>query len=368
MSDRATAAPFRMTATVWRGITVAAAAVAVFACGAGEPAAPRVVEFAGPAMGTTWSVKVVAEPEGLSADESRSIDRAIRDELTRINQLMSTWDATSELSRFNQSTSLEPFAVSPETFDVFRWSADLWKETGGAFDPTLGPLIDAWGFGVDREVSPPDDATVERLKASMVGMPLVELDPEGRWVRKRATGIRCDFSALAPGYAADRLARRLLDRGLDRFLIDVSGELVGRGRNAHGQPWQVGIERPQAAERSAARVVPLLDMAMATSGDYRNFRDVNGQRLTHILDPRTGRPVRHALASVTVFDALAVRADSLSTALMVMGPDDAQTFAASHGVPALFLIRLPGGSFEERRSAAFETLETAATGSSEVAP
>jgi thiamine biosynthesis lipoprotein len=114
--------------------------------------------------------------------------------------------------------------------------------------------------------------------------------------------------------------------------------------------------------------VPLLDMARATSGDYRTFREVNGERLTHILDPRSGRPVHHTLASVTVFDALAVRADALSTALMVMGPDDAQAFAAAHGVPALFLIRLPGGSFEERRSDAFDTLQAAATAVSEVVP
>lgn len=367
MSDRSTATRFRVTATVWRGIAASAVAVAVSACGAG-PQTRQTAEFSGPAMGTTWSVKVVTGPDGLSGDDSRLIDRDIRDELARINQLMSTWDPESELSRFNRSTSLEPQPVAPETFDVFRWSADLWTETGGAFDPTLGPLIDAWGFGVDRAVPPPDDATVERLRTSVVGMSLIELDREGRWVRKRAAGVRCDFSALAPGYAADRIAARLEARGLTDVLIDVSGELVGRGHNEQGQPWQVAVERPQAEGRSVARVVPLRDQAMATSGDYRNFRDVDGQRLTHILDPRSGRPIHHELASVTVFDALAVRADALSTALMVMGPDDAMAFADRRGVPALFLIRLPGGSFEERRSRAFDAIDASSTGPAKVAP
>jgi thiamine biosynthesis lipoprotein len=354
-------------AIVHRSIIAAAMAVAASACGAAAPTR-QTAEFSGPAMGTTWSVRIVTGTDGLAAEESRAIDRDIRDELARINQLMSTWDPDSELSRFNASDTLEPVPVAPETFEVFRWSADLWQETGGAFDPTLGPLIDAWGFGVDRDVPAPDDATVERLRASVVGMSLVELDPDGRWVRKRASGLRCDFSALAPGYAADRIAQRLQDRGVEHFLIDVSGELVGRGQNAQGQPWQVAIERPQAAGRSVARVVPLRDQAMATSGDYRNFREVNGERLTHILDPRSGRPVHHALASVTVFDALAVRADALSTALMVMGPDEAQVFAGRQGIPALFLIRLPDGSFEERHSQAFNVLEALSPGSAEVGP
>jgi thiamine biosynthesis lipoprotein len=367
MSDRLAGTRFRVTATVWRGMTAAAVAVALSACGSGA-SERQTVEFSGPAMGTTWSVKIVTGPEGLAGDESRAIDRGIRDELARINQLMSTWDPESELSRFNATASLEPFPVAPETFDVFRWSTGLWQETGGAFDPTLGPLIDIWGFGVDRDVPAPDDATVERLRASVVGMSLVDLDPDGRWVRKRAAGVRCDFSALAPGYVADRIARRLGDRGLEHFLIDVSGELVGRGQNEQGQPWQVGIERPETVERSAARVVPLRDRAMATSGDYRNFREVDGERLTHILDPRSGRPVHHALASVTVFDALAVRADALSTALMAMGPDDALAFTAKHDVPALFLIRLPGGSFEERRSTAFDALEAASAAAAKVGP
>jgi thiamine biosynthesis lipoprotein len=365
MSDRSIATRLRVTATVWRGVAASAVAVAVSACGVG-PRPLQTAEFSGPAMGTTWSVKVVTGPDGLSGDDSRSIDRDIRDELARINQLMSTWDATSELSRFNQSSSLAPFPVAPETFDVFRWSVALWTETGGAMDPTIAPLVDAWGFGVDRDVVPPDEATVERLRQD-TGMSLVELDPAGAWVRKRRPGVRCDFSALAPGYAADRIAARLEARGVTDVLIDVSGELVGRGHNEQGQPWQVAVERPQAGGRSVARVVSLRDRAMATSGDYRNFREVDGRRLTHILDPRSGRPIHHELASVTVFDALAVRADALSTALMVMGPEEAMAFAERRGVPALFLIRLPGGSFEERRSTAFDALDAASAGSAEVA-
>lgn len=346
---------------------VAAALVCVLVgafAGCSRPTPPtRVIEFSGPTMGTTWSVKLVPPSSGLSSDDSRSIDGAIRDELARFDRLLSTWNPDSELSRFNVSTELEPFSVAPETFAVFQHSLEIWKETGGAFDPTLGPLIDAWGFGTDRSAPAPDDATVERLRAEVVGMSLVELDPDGAWVRKRASGVRCEFSAIAPGYAADLLGELLLARGIDRFLVDISGELVGRGLNDRGVPWQVGIERPQMTGRTPVLVVDLRDMAMATSGDYRNFREVDGQRLTHILDPRSGRPVHHTLASVTVFDPLAVRADALATGLMVMGPDEAPAFAEKHGIPAVFLIRAPGGSFEEKRSSAFDALQ-AGTGAS----
>ena len=338
-----------------RAIALAAACLLpLLAAGCTRSEAPsRTIVLSGPAMGTTWTVSIVGPEGGMPSERSRAIDAGIRDELVRINQLMSTWDPESELSRFNRSASTEPFPVAPETFDVFEWSRRLYEETGGALDPTIAPLIDAWGFGVDRDVTTPDDETVARLKAT-TGMTLVELDPGRAWVRKLRPEVRVDFSAIAPGYAADRIAARLEEQGLTDFLIDVSGELVARGHNESGQPWQVGVERPQRQGRRATRVVPLTDMAIATSGDYRNFREVDGQRFTHVLDPRTGRPVNHALASVTVVDELGVRADALSTALMAMGPDEAMAFATARDLPALFLIRLPDGSFEERMSPAFE--------------
>jgi thiamine biosynthesis lipoprotein len=336
---------------VWAAI--AGVALAAAAACAPSPSSRAVAELGGPTMGTTWSVKVV-EPAAGRIDEAEraGLQRTAQATLTQIERLMSTWDATSELSRFNASTSLEPFPVAPETFDVFRWSATLYAETGGAMDPTVAPLVDAWGFGVDRTVPPPDEATVERLRAD-VGMPLVELDPAGAWVRKRRPGVRCSFSALAPGYAADRIASWLLARGYSDFLIDVGGELMARGRNAEGRTWQVAIERPQVEGRSIERVVSLDDRAISTSGDYRNFREVGGTRLPHILDPRTGRPVRHALSSVSVIAREAVRADALSTALMVMGPDEAMAFAEARGLAVLLVVRTADGGLEERTSPAF---------------
>ena len=269
---------------------------------------------------------------------------------------MSTWDAESELSRFNRSTSLEPFTVSPETFEVFRWSLDLGVLTGGALDVTVAPLIDAWGFGPGgRRDGPPGADEIARLRDA-VGSRHLELDAAALTVRKARPDVRCDFSALAAGYAADRIWTRLAEQGLTDFLIDMGGELRARGRNDADDPWQIAIERPQARGRLVERMVPISDLAIATSGDYRNYYEVDGERIAHILDPQTGRPIRHRLASVTVIDALAVRADALATALMVLGPDDGFAFAEQVELAALFIVRDDAGGFTERATPRFDAL------------
>jgi FAD:protein FMN transferase len=308
-------------------------------------------------MGTTWLVKVVPGDQAVESADSMQLDRRIRDDLARINLLMSTWDRESELSRFNRLAGTAPFPVSTETFEVFQWSIEMGALTGGALDVTIAPIVAAWGFGAaPEEGAPPDPATLARLQAA-TGVHHLELDPAAQWVRKLRPDVQVDFSSIAPGYAADRLAATLAGEfGFTDFLVDVGGELVARGRNDEGQPWQVAVERPNRKGRSIARIVPLLDAAIATSGDYRNYREVEGERVSHILDPRTARPIRHRLASVTVVDQMAVRADSLATALMVLGPDDGMALAEHLGLAALLLVRNDDGGFEERMSPQFEAL------------
>lgn len=327
------------------------------AAGGCAPApAARTIELSGPAMGARWSVKVVPEQGALAGDAEQALDRALRDDLARIDLLMSTWDAESELSRFNQQATTDPVPVSPETFEVFRWAIELAELTGGALDVTVAPLVEAWGFGpAGQSAGEPDEATIARLRDA-TGVRHLALDPDGQWVRKTRPDVRVDFSALAPGYAADRLVRLLEARSFGNVLVDVGGELVARGRNERGEPWQVAVERPDARGRVAARVVPVSNAAIATSGDYRNYREEHGRRLTHILDPRSGRPIQHRLASVTIVDSLAVRADGLATALMVLGPDAGLALAERASLAALLLVRRAEGGFEERMSSRFRAL------------
>jgi thiamine biosynthesis lipoprotein len=317
----------------------------------------RTIEVRGLTMGATFSVKVVTTEDNVDVDGVgvNELDRVIRDKLDRINRLMSTWDRDSELSRFNRSTSLEPFPVSPETFEVLRWSKELGALTSGALDVTIGPLVEAWGFGPagprDRSPSPEE---IARLREAM-GASAFELDGAARTVRKTRADVRCDLSALAPGYATDVLWAELAARGFTDFLVDVTGELRSRGRNERGEPWRIAIERPQVQGNDVQRVVTISNLAITTSGDYRKYREVDGSRVSHILDPRTGRPVAHRLASVTVIDELAVRADALDTALMVLGGDEGMALATRLNIAALFIERSDSG-FVERATPRFEEI------------
>jgi thiamine biosynthesis lipoprotein len=348
-------ARFATSGREWLLPPIGVLTVVTVACGAAE--APRVIELAGPTMGTTWSVKLVPGPRGLDDEELENLDGQIRDLLGRVEALMSTWNPESELSRFNRFRAVEPFPVSPETFAVFRAAVEVAGETDGALDVTVLPLVHAWGFGAaGREAAtPPDEPTMARLLAS-TGVRHLELDPDGRWVRKHRPEVECDFSALAPGYAADLIADLLTSRGFEGFLLDVGGELVARGRNADGAAWRVGVDRPQEKRGTAAAVVPLVDVAIATSGDYRSYREVDGVRVSHIIDPRTGRPIRHTLASVTVVDPSCMRADALATALMVLGFEEALSMADRLDLAVLLLVRRTDGGFEAHATPRFDAL------------
>jgi FAD:protein FMN transferase len=302
-------------------------------------------------------MKLVPGARALDAHELERLDALIRDRLGRVEALMSTWNPDSELSRFNRFRGDEPFPVSPETFAVFRAAVALAEETGGALDVTVLPLVHAWGFGAAAHTggAPPDEATIARLRDS-TGVRHLELDPDGRWVRKRRPDVECDFSALAPGYAADVIADLLAEREFEGFLLDVGGELIARGRNAEGAAWRVGVDRPQEKRGIAAAVVPLVDMAIATSGDYRSYREVDGVRMAHIIDPRTGRPIRHTLASVTVVHPSCMRADALATALMVLGPEEALSMATRLDLTVFLLVRRADGGFESLATPRFEAM------------
>ena len=302
-------------------------------------------------MGTTFTVTVVGER--LSADTDERLGAAIDDQLASLDAMMSTYDSGSEVSRFNALTSSDWFPVSPETATVFRRAREISEVTGGAFDVTVGPLVDAWGFGPPGpQPTAPSDADIARLLTT-VGFAQIEIDEATPAIRKTHADVRSDLSAVAKGYAVDRVADLLDAARYDGYLIEIGGEVRTRGRRAGGQPWRVGIEQPIDGPSSLQRVIELSDAALATSGDYRNYIERDGVRISHTIDPRTGRPVTHSLASVSVIDALCVRADALATALEVLGPDEAYALASEHGWAALLIIRDEAGTYRERSTPAF---------------
>ena len=311
-------------------------------------------EFQGSTMGTHYTVKVNG------VDKKETIEFAgtrISEKLAYIDGMMSTYKPDSELSRFNQHQSTEPFKVSLEMIEIFQAARGVSDATNGAFDITVGPIVNAWGFGPEKKSAPPTEAELAAL-LPRVGYKMLSVDAAASTIRKERPDIYCDLSGIAQGYAADEIAALLDELGVENYMIDISGEFRTRGINERGEQWQIGIERPDAAERTAQLVVPLSNMSLATSGDYRNYREENGVRLSHEIDPATGKPVQHKLASATIITERCTFADAYATALMVLGPEKALEVANEKGLAVYLLVRNDSGGFDELRSAKFAARET----------
>ena len=298
-------------------------------------------------MGTSYSVTLLHG----SADEG-VISAAVRQALDRVDALMSTYRPDSEVSRFNRHESAEPLSVSAETYAVLAVAQELSATTTGAFDVTVGPLVDAWGFGPQEISAPPSDETLHRL-AGRTGWQKLVLEPDSSSIRKAVPQLRIDLSAIAKGYAADLVAEALEQLGFSHYLVEVGGEVRAAGYRADGTPWRVGVERPDSAGRSVYRILQVSDTALATSGNYRNFREADGQRFGHVLDPRTGRPTANPVVSATVLHPSAMRADALATALLVLGETEGMELAEREELAVLLLVAGDGESLREVRSSKF---------------
>ncbi|MBT8446065.1 MAG: FAD:protein FMN transferase [Gammaproteobacteria bacterium] len=313
------------------------------------PPADTLVTLDGATMGTQYQVKYL--DDGL-VDEAR-LRAEIDNRLAAINASMSTWIADSELSRLNAAPAGQAVPVSDELYEVLRAARRIHRQSGGAFDVTVGPLVNLWGFGPgDTPRARPDEAAVAAA-LERVGMARLKLDPDARTVTRETSGMYVDLSAIAKGYAVDEVAKLIAKHGLAGFMVEIGGEVRTHGVNAGGGPWRIGIETPLPGQRSVQRVVELEDTGFATSGDYRNFFEQDGTRYSHTLDPRTGYPVTHALASVSVRYAPTMRADAIATAMMVLGPIDGMRVAEERGWPVLMLIH-DGEGFVERTSSTFD--------------
>ena len=313
-------------------------------------------EVRGMAMGTQWSVRVVTTGPG--SGTTRTVREITEGQLDLVNARMSRYLESSDVSRFNESSETTSFPVSPETADVVRHALEIGALTSGALDVTVAPLVDAWGFGPRGEsLQIPSEEDVEHLLTT-AGLELLRLDPLMPAITKTTPGLRIDLSAVAKGYAVDRVAEALIGAGFKDLMVEIGGEIRVHGHNSDGDPWRLAIERPDTTERSFHTVLSLSRGSLATSGDYRLFREIEGRRISHIMDPRSGRPVEHRLASVSVVDDLCVRADAFATALMVLGPDEGLRLAEELGLAAFFLVRGEDGQVIEMASSAFRGLLT----------
>lgn len=299
------------------------------------------IKLSGATMGTTWHVSYVAPAE--DSTDPVVLQEGIEAQLEQVNRSMSTYRADSEISRFNALDANTWFNASAEFFLVLSTALDIGNKSEGAYDVTVGPLVDLWGFGPQGTTTEPPTAAEIAERMGRVGQQYLQLDSQSLAVMKERA-LAVDFSSLAKGYAVDQVARWLLAQGIARFMVEVGGEMRLSGLSGRGDGWRIAIEQPESSTRSVARIISLTDIAVATSGDYRNYFEANGRRYSHSIDPRTGSPVAHDLVSVTVLHADCMIADAWATALTVLGADRAMAVAQAQGL-AVYFIRSIDGEF-----------------------
>lgn len=308
--------------------------------------------YHGKTMGTSFSIKVSRLPDNVKQKQLKGQIDSLLDE---INQSMSTYIKTSEVSQFNYSKSTKWINVSHDLFNVLVVARRTSELTQGAFDITIGPLVDLWGFGPDLRTYQQPEKNKIQLRLNQIGYKKLLIDEETQKIRKIVPELHLDLSAIAKGYAVDKVAELLEKKQISNYLVEIGGELRLKGKNISGKPWRIGIEKPVVENRLLQKIVPVTDIAMATSGDYRNYFEVDGVRFSHTIDPRTGSPIKHQLASVTIFKDNCMEADALATSVMVLGPKNGFQFVEQHHIAAYLLIKT-GDDFEEKISSAYSDL------------
>ena len=344
------------TAAILPAAWIVVAAVAVSGrCVAGD--AP-LVAWQGRTMGSPYTVQIAGAV--LAEKQVDTLKAEVEDRLKEINRQMSHYQPDSELSRFNQAPPNTPFKASPEFAQVVRFSLELWRRSGGAFDPTLAPVINLWGFGEKTEqkrVPPPAEL---QNALNQTGAQHLSVTSNNELV-KDIPGLTINLSAVAKGFGVDEMARVLQGKGLTNFYVSIAGEVMTMGCNARGTHWQVGIAAPVShwnEDDPMAAVASLSNQALSTSGDYQKFFvDSQGLRLCHIIDPKTGWPVQHNVGGVSVVAENSMTADALATALFVMGPERGRQFIESYtNAAALFIVRESEAKFRTLPSSKFGSL------------
>lgn len=303
--------------------------------------------FSGPTMGTTFNVTLVVTDQSPSVDPS-TIQAGLERELAQINQQMSTYIDDSELMQFNRSEVGQWQSLSAPLAEVLAISRRISERSEGAFDITVGPLVDLWGFGPQAEPEQvPSDAAIAAARSEM-GYAQVALDGQRA---RRLSDVRLDLSAVAKGYGVDHLADWLEAQGYEHYLVEIGGEVRLSGSSPRGDAWRIGVEQPSLVQGDGRKALALTDIAMATSGDYRNYYERDGVRYSHTIDPRTGRPIAHRLASVTVLAPTSAEADAWATALNVLGPEAGMALAEREKLPVYMIVKTDDGFTDDYSSA-----------------
>lgn len=307
---------------------------------------PREYLLEGKTMGTYYVVKFFAEQQ----PDLIALQQELDTELELINDLMSTYRSESELMRFNRHNNLDPITISLQTAAVIAEAIRIGKQSEGILDVTVGPLVELWGFGARGRITrAPEQFELEAIR-DYVGIDKIVLD--GNSLRKLEPRVAVDLSTIAKGYGVDRLAEILLVHGHQSFMVDIGGDMRIGAAKPTGS-WKIAVEKPLTQERTVQRILELSNISLATSGDYRNYFEEDGIRYSHLIDPRSGKPIQHKTVSSTVLHPAAITADAYATTLNVLPATEALAFANQHQIAALLIVKTENG-FEELYSDAFK--------------
>ncbi|QOR40672.1 FAD:protein FMN transferase [Billgrantia diversa] len=305
-------------------------------CSESERPLDSPVRMEGSIFGSFYQVTIA---DSLTQGQARELEEGLLEVLEQVDAAMSIYRDDSELMAFNQAPLDEWQPLSNELIEVLAISQSVAEASNGAFDVTLGGLVNLWSFGSEarpREV--PDDETLQARLAE-VGPDSIEIDENAMQARRRRD-VFINLGGVAKGHATDRVAAYLDTEGIEHYLVNLGGDLIARGyRDSDDEPWRIGIEAPLDDRQEATHIVPLHDMSVATSGDYRNYFEEDGKRFSHTIDPRTGRPIEHRVASVTVVHPSNAWADAWATAITVLGVEEGLALAREQGLRVLLLVR-----------------------------
>lgn len=293
-------------------------------------------------MGTSYHITVIADYS--KPVDTKYLQSHVEVLLKKINQQMSTYIESSEISAFNQFSNNEWFSISNEFATVVHQANKISDFTFGTFDITAKPLINLWGFGTKFKEKIPNN---QQIKAVLpyIGYRLVDIRLHPPALRKHHSAVQIDLSAIAKGYAVDKISTLLLTRGFKNHLVEIGGEVISHGSNLENKAWRIAIQNPSSKNNATTKVLSLTNQAVATSGDYINYFEKSGIRYSHTIDPNAGKPITHKLASITVLGKSALRVDALATAIMVMGEVKGKKFILENNLKAFMIIRNENGSF-----------------------
>jgi thiamine biosynthesis lipoprotein len=304
-------------------------------------------------FGTSFVIKVSSLPSSVTG---KALRKQIKQLLDELNGQMSTYQKDSELSKINANQSADWLLVSPSLYAVLKQANAISELSNGAFDITVGPIVNLWGFGPDpMSFAAPDKEAIE-LQLKKIGYKKIVFDDENQKIKKLNPEIYIDLSAIAKGYAVDQVGSLLEQHKIADYMVEIGGELKLKGHNTANKPWRIAVEKPIAGNRVIQKVLPLSDISLATSGDYRNYFELDGVRFSHTIDPRTGMPITHKLASITILSDTTMKSDALATALMVLGAEQGISLAEKKSIAALFIIKTDDGFIEKASSSFIENL------------